>query len=132
MPNNFTTQLSGPFITIVFALSASVLTESAQREIFSGAEAYERFMGRWSREAAPILVKFAGVRDGDAVLDVGSGTGSLTSAVAKAAPSARVVGIDPAESYVAFARAHLPGERIRFEVGDAQGLRFDDQSFDRT
>jgi SAM-dependent methyltransferase len=100
--------------------------------MFSAGEAYERFMGRWSRELAPLLVRFAGVRDGDAVLDVGSGTGALTAAVAAAAPSSHIVGIDPAASYVAFAQEHHSGDLIRFEVGDAQQLRLADARFDRT
>ena len=105
---------------------------SPQEGIFSRGDAYERFMGRWSREVAPLLVEFARVRDGDAVLDVGSGTGALTTAVATAAPSSRIVGIDPAASYVAFAKARHPADRIRFEVGDAQRLLFGDRTFDRT
>lgn len=68
----------------------------------------------------------------DRVLDVGSGTGALTSAVAAIAPSSRIIGIDPAAAYVAFAQRRHPGDRIRFEVGDAQQLRFADGSFDRT
>ena len=100
--------------------------------LFSGAEAYERFMGRWSRQLAPLLVHFAGVRDGDLVLDVGSGTAVLAEAVAAAAPAARIVGIDPAAPYVAFAQATRGNERIRFEVGDAQQTRFDGGTFDRT
>ena len=92
----------------------------------------ERFMGRWSRELAPLLVTFAGVRDGDAVLDVGSGTGALTAAVAAVAPSSRIIGIDPAASYVAFAQARHPANLVGFEVGDAQQLRFLNGSFDGT
>src|SRR5262245_54987744 len=49
--------------------------------MFSEAEAYERFMGRWSRRLAPPFTKFAGLKDGGRVLDVGSGTGSLALAV---------------------------------------------------
>ena len=103
-----------------------------QEAMFSGGEAYERFMGRWSRELAPRFVEFAAVRDGDAVLDVGSGTGALTAAVAAAAPSSRIVGIDPAASYVAFAQRRQAGDRVQFEVGDAQQLPFPDARFDRT
>jgi len=114
------------------AVGVLAATSGAQEGMFSGADGYERFMGRWSREIAPLLVRFAKVRDGDTILDVGSGTGALTVAAADVAPSSRIVGIDPAEPYVAFARARLPRDRIRFEVGDAQQLRFADRSFDRS
>ena len=105
---------------------------TAQNMMFSEGDAYERFMGRWSRELAPLLATFAGVRNGDAVLDVGSGTGALTAAVAAVAPSSRIIGIDPASSYVAFAQARHAEDLIRFETGDAQALRFVNGSFDRT
>ena len=100
--------------------------------MFSAGDAYERFMGRSSRELAPLLVEYAGIRDGDAVLDVGSGTGALTAAIAAAVPSSRIVGIDPAAPFVDFARTRHPGGQVRFEVGDARQLRFADGSFDRT
>jgi SAM-dependent methyltransferase len=99
---------------------------------FSSADAYERFMGRWSRQLAPLLATFARVGNGDTVLDVGSGTGALTAAVARVAPSCRIIGVDPAAPYVAFARKRHPEDHIHFEIGDAQRLRFHDGSFDRT
>src|SRR5262245_28123951 len=98
--------------------------------MFSAGEAYERFMGRWSRDMAPLLVQFAEIRNGDAVLDVGSGTGALTTAVAVAAPSSRIVGIDLSAGYVAFAQARETSDLVRFETGDAQHLRFADKTFD--
>ena len=106
-------------------------TSQTQTALFSEGEAYERFMGRWSGDLAPLLVRFAGVRDGDAVLDVGSGTGKLTAAIASAAPSSRVVGIDPSASYVRFAQSLRLGDRVRFEVGDGQDLKFENRQFDR-
>lgn len=99
---------------------------------FSGAEAYERFMGRCSRELAPLLVRFAGVRNNDHVLDAGTGTGLLAAAVASTAAAGNVVGIDPSPAYIAFAQSARANERIAFEVGDARRLRFDDDTFDRT
>ena len=119
-------------LVTVLAVSVCATSVSAQGGMFSAGDAYERFMGRWSRELAPLLVKFAGVRDGDALLDVGSGTGALTAAVAAVAPASRIIGIDPAAPYVAFAQARHPVGLIRFEVGDAKQLRFLDGSFDRT
>jgi|SRR5215472_6093964 len=100
--------------------------------MFSAGEAYDAFMGRWSRRLAPLLVQFAAVADGEDVLDVGSGTGSLAAAVSAAAPSSRIVGVDPSAPYVAVARAHHQTDRVRFEVGDAQDLQFGDASFDST
>ena len=116
-------------------LSAGVQMDGqikAQDLLFSEADAYERFMGRWSRSLAPLLVRFADVRGAHAVLDVGSGTGALAAAVAAAAPSATVVGIDPAAAYVAFAQSKRPSDRLTFEVGDARKMRFEAGAFDRT
>jgi ubiquinone/menaquinone biosynthesis C-methylase UbiE len=63
--------------------------------MFSESEAYERFMGRWSRQLEPAFVEFAGVRNASEVLDVGSGTGALTAAVLSMSEPSRVVGVDP-------------------------------------
>ena len=63
-------------LALITLMAVSVFSGNARalaQGMFSAGDAYERFMGRWSREIAPQLVKFAGIRDGDAVLDVGSG-----------------------------------------------------------
>ena len=100
--------------------------------MFSLGDAYEHFMGRWSRDLARRLVQFAGVHDNDDdVLDVGSGTGALSAAIAAAAPSSRIVGVDRSEPYILAARARHPSERVHFEVADAQHLPFADGRFDR-
>jgi SAM-dependent methyltransferase/L-amino acid N-acyltransferase YncA len=112
-------------------IATMFLDVSGQEEAFSEAEAYERFKGRWSRRLAPFFVRFAGVQDGDAVLDVGSGTGALSAAVASTAPSSRVVGVDRSAPYVALAQSRHKSALVDFEVGDAQALRFEPGTFDR-
>jgi SAM-dependent methyltransferase len=87
-------------------------------------------MGRWSRHLASPFVRFAGVRDADRVLDVGSGTGVLSAAVASAVRGARVIGVDPATAYVEFAQATHGSDRVAFEVGGARQLRFAEATFD--
>ncbi|MBC7924568.1 MAG: class I SAM-dependent methyltransferase [Bryobacteraceae bacterium] len=100
-------------------------------KMFGNAESYERFMGRWSRLVAPLLVQFAAVSEAGQVLDIGSGTGSLAFEVARRKRGTRVTGIDPSEEYVAYAmsKRQFP-ERTTFEVGDAQRLRFANGTFD--
>lgn len=98
--------------------------------LFGDAEAYERFMGRWSRLLAPGLIGLAGVHASGRFLDVGSGTGSLSFAIAESIAGCSVTGIDPSKEYVAFAtsRNRFP-QRVRFEVGDALALRFPEAAF---
>jgi ubiquinone/menaquinone biosynthesis C-methylase UbiE len=100
--------------------------------MFSESEAYEQFMGRWSRQLAPSFVAFAGMMAGDVVLDVGSGTGALASAVLAETDSGRVIGIDPSTAYVQYARTRTKNERATFEEGDGQQLRFSNATFDKT
>lgn len=100
--------------------------------MFAGAEAYSRFMGRWSRLAAPLLLDFAGeLPAAGRVCDVGSGTGSLAFAIAGRYPALQVLGIDPSTEYVAYAvsKNPYPG-RVAFAVGDAQAFNYPDASFD--
>ena len=98
--------------------------------MFGNAESYERFMGRWSRIAAPLLVEFAEVPDIGHVLDIGCGTGILATTIAAATPAVQVTGIDPSEEYIDYAneRSSLSG-RTTFELGDASALRFPDRHF---
>jgi ubiquinone/menaquinone biosynthesis C-methylase UbiE len=98
--------------------------------MFSKAEAYERFMGRWSRLLASAFVRFSDARDGEEVLDVGCGTGSLSFVLAELLPGTRVTGIDSTEDFVRHAARHA-SPRVRFEVGDVQRLAFPDAKFDR-
>src|ERR1035441_5178670 len=105
--------------------------QDGKRGMFADAEAYERFMGRWSRLVAPQLVDFTDVPNRGRFLDVGSGTGALAFALAERKPQALVRGIGPSKEYVAYAnsRNRFPG-RVSFSAGDAQELRFGDAIFD--
>jgi SAM-dependent methyltransferase len=92
------------------------------------AEAYDRFMGRYSIPLAPQLASFAGVADGQRVLDVGSGPGALTTELVRRLGAAAVAAIDPSESFVLAVRARLPG--IAAGRASAEHLPFPDGSFD--
>jgi SAM-dependent methyltransferase len=99
--------------------------------MFQNAEAYESVMGRWSRRLSPQLIQFGGLRDGDRVLDVGCGTGSLSFALPERANISAVVGVDRAQAYVEFARTRNDDPRITFRQADACSLPFEEKSFDK-
>jgi ubiquinone/menaquinone biosynthesis C-methylase UbiE len=90
------------------------------------AEAYEAFMGRWSRRLAMPFADFVGMVDGMRVLDVGCGTGALTGERVARLPGSSVAAVDPSASFVEAVRARLPG----LEVGRAaaERLPFDDHA----
>lgn len=104
----------------------------AEAKMFSASADYERFMGRWSRQLAREYIAFAGVKNGDRVLDVGTGTGSLASVLEATMTSSEIVGVDPSEGFISYAKKNAKSGRTHFETGDAQALRFQDSSFDQT
>src|SRR6478672_5789998 len=91
----------------------------AEAKMFSASADYERFMGRWSRQLAPEYIAFAGVKNGDRVLDVGTGTGSLASALEATITSSEIVGVDPSEGFISYAKKNAKSGRTHFETGDA-------------
>jgi ubiquinone/menaquinone biosynthesis C-methylase UbiE len=106
-------------------------TNTAAAAGFGDADAYKQVMGRWSRHLAPLLIRFGGLSDGDRVLDVGCGTGSLTLTLPEIANVASVTGIDQTNSFVEFARGRNTDPRISFQTADARTLPFENNSFDR-
>lgn len=96
-------------------------------ELFEvGGEAYDDFMGRYSRQLAPLFADFAGVGAGSRVLDVGAGTGALSAELL--GRGAEVAAAEPSASFAAVLRERLPQIEVR-ETG-AEELPFEDGSFD--
>ena len=88
--------------------------------------AYDNFMGRYSMRLAPLFADFAGVAAGQRVLDVGAGTGALTSELLRR--GADVAAADPSPPFVAALRSRLPGVDVR--AAPAEELPWPDESFD--
>jgi SAM-dependent methyltransferase len=97
--------------------------------MFEVAEAYARQMGRWSRQLAPLLIEFVGVREGDQILDAGCGTGSVSRAIAELTKATKIIGIDASKGFIEYAQARNSDPRVSFELGDAQKLSFSDSTF---
>jgi SAM-dependent methyltransferase len=94
------------------------------------AEAYARFMGRYSDPLAGEFIRLVDPQAGDRALDVGCGPGALTALLVERLGAGAVSAIDPSEPFVAAARARFPNVVVR--QGFAEELPFADGSFDVT
>jgi SAM-dependent methyltransferase len=97
--------------------------------IWGVAEAYERYIGRWSQTIAAGFVDWLALPDGLSWLDVGCGTGALSRTIVAASAPRLVQGVDRSEGFIELARQRATSAE-RFSVGDALELRVDDASFD--
>ena len=100
--------------------------------MFANAIGYEQLMGRWSVRLAPLYTDFARLRDLGKVLDVGCGTGALVKTIAESTNRTEIVGVDPAQSFIDYARTRFSNPRIAFQVGDAMQLPFPAEHFEQT
>lgn len=84
--------------------------------------AYERFMGRWSRKLAPAFLQWLQPPPAADWLEVGCGTGALTSAIVAESAPASVVACDSSESLLDYAREHVRDDRVRFVLASVPDL----------
>jgi SAM-dependent methyltransferase len=101
-----------------------------RKDVWASGDAYEPYVGRWSRLVARQFVAWLGVPADRGWLDVGCGTGALCEVILDRASPRHVTGVDPSDGFVAFARHKVTDPRVTFQVGDAQSLPFADRSFD--
>lgn len=92
------------------------------------AQAYDLFMGRYSRRLAPVFADaFLGASRGR-FLDVGCGPGALTAVAVERFGPANVVAVDPSPGFVQACRDRHPGVEVR--CAPAERLPFGDDGFD--
>jgi SAM-dependent methyltransferase len=92
------------------------------------AEAYGRFMGRFSEPLAEEFLALLDPAPGQRALDVGCGPGAMTARLADRLGASAVAAVDPSPSFIAAVRKRLPGVDVR--AGAAESLPFPDGAFD--
>ena len=84
------------------------------------AAGYEQLMGRWSKKLAPLFIDFAGLANGEMILDVGCGTGSLTFALTKFADLAAISAIDYSPVFVEAANRRNTDPHVDSDMQELQ------------
>jgi SAM-dependent methyltransferase len=87
-------------------------------------------MGRWSRLIASKFLEWAAPPQDAAWLEIGCGTGALTSAILADCAPRSILAIDASADFIAHARSEIGDDRARFEVADASKLYLPDASVD--
>lgn len=92
------------------------------------ADAYGKFMGRYSVPLGAEFITLLDPRPGMRALDVGAGTGAATAPLVEVLGAAAVSAVDPSAPFVAHLAERFPGVDVR-EAG-AESLPFEDGAFD--
>ncbi|HEY2862055.1 MAG TPA: class I SAM-dependent methyltransferase [Casimicrobiaceae bacterium] len=105
------------------------MSNAPPNDSFNKGDPYEFYVGRWSRVVANEFLAWLDLPPSLRWLDVGCGTGALTSAIAAKCRPAQIIGIDPSEGFVAKARANL-GNEATLEVANAMDIPLKDSVID--
>jgi SAM-dependent methyltransferase len=104
--------------------------EEANQIRFADGAAYERYMGTWSQLAGATFLDWLAPKMGLRWLDVGCGNGAFTEIIVERCAPASVMGIDPSEAQLAYARRRASSRLVQFHQGDAMALTSPNNTFD--
>ncbi len=97
---------------------------------WAAGEAYDPYMGRWSYFTGNAFVDWLAEPPDRRWLDVGCGTGILTQVALEHGLASLVVGIDPSDGFLAYARSKEQHPAVNFRLGTAEALPTGDKTFD--
>jgi SAM-dependent methyltransferase len=97
--------------------------------LWSSGDAYEQYMGRWSRRIAPRFLEWLSVPAASSWIDIGCGTGVLSAAILGGCDPGQVVGIDPSATFLTGLRSQVRDPRFDCRQGSAEAIPYDDRTF---
>lgn len=106
------------------------MPDAGTKNIWASGDAYEPYVGRWSRLVAREFLAWLALPQGLDWLDVGCGTGALSTAILENATPRSVTGVDPSEGYIEYTRRHIRDARATFTTGNATSLPAEPASYD--
>jgi ubiquinone/menaquinone biosynthesis C-methylase UbiE len=100
------------------------------RIAFDDADAYERYMGRWSRAIGKKFLEWLHPARNRDWLEVGCGTGAFTGAILAHAAPQKIIAIDPSPAQIEHAKHVVTASQADFRIGSATDLPFATDEFD--
>lgn len=97
---------------------------------WSTGEAYDAFMGKWSRKVARLFLEWLAPAPRSHWLELGCGTGALTQAICAFADPASIAACDPSPEFIAYARNKSSGCAATFFTADSESLPDSEGGFD--
>lgn len=105
------------------------MAEPSIRDNWQQGDAYDRYIGRWSRQVAPPFLSWLAIPPERRWLDVGCGTGALCAEILGQARPAALAGVEPSEGFLSLARQQLPAS-VRLSTGSAAAIPLQDAEVD--
>lgn len=97
---------------------------------WTDAEAYEQYVGRWSRSIGEKFLAWLDIPPEQRWLDLGCGTAALTSGILQDCQPTSVIGIEPSEGFLESARERITDARATFRQGSGAQIALDDGPVD--
>lgn len=89
-------------------------------DTWESGDPYELYVGRWSRRVAPAFLAWLAIPAGRRWLDVGCGTGALSTAILDHCAPASLTAIEPSEGFLETARRHLASRAVLHRASATQ------------
>ena len=106
------------------------MTQKDDKDLFADGDAYEHYVGRWSRPIGHMFVEWLSQPSSLCWADVGCGTGALTGIILEKADPKSVVGVEPSAGFLGVALASIKDRRAELRTGDAQSLPIENRTVD--
>ncbi|MGA0192196.1 MAG: class I SAM-dependent methyltransferase, partial [bacterium] len=95
---------------------------SEKKITFEDGDSYDRMMGVWSQLLGEQFITWLNPPSGQSWIDIGCGTGAFTAQIAELCSPKHLLGIDPAEAQIEFARKRGLQQSAIFKTGNAMAL----------
>lgn len=106
------------------------MSTATRHDAWQVGDNYDAYMGRWSRHLAPRFLAWLDPAETLDWLEVGCGTGALSSAILNQCMPKSLLSIDASPGFLAKARERIRDDHVEFRQGDAQALNIETASRD--